>query len=168
MKIAESFLTELKQEAESTRKMLKLVPFDKSTWKPHTKSMELLRLAVHITEMPQWLAMTITTEGLDLATEEYKPYVPKNNEDLLNYFEDNVKKAEDALANCSDEEMLKNWTMKTGEKVIFSLPKVAVIRSMIMNHTVHHRGQLTVYYRLLDIPLPGIYGPTADEINKKD
>ena len=81
----------------------------------------------------------------------------------MNFFDENLKKAEDILNNCSDEEMLKSWTMKSGENIIFSMPKVSVIRGMIMNHSAHHRGQLTVYFRLLDIPVPGTYGPTADE-----
>jgi uncharacterized damage-inducible protein DinB len=163
MTLAQSFLAELKHESTATKKMFERLPFDKSEYKPHEKSMALLRLATHIAEMPLWLAMTITTDGMDITTTDYKPYVPKNNEDLLNFFDENLKKVEDILNNCSDEEMLKSWTMKSGDNVIFSMPKVSVIRGMIMNHSAHHRGQLSVYFRLLDIPVPGTYGPTADE-----
>jgi len=163
MTIAQNYLAELKQEAEKSKKMLALVPMDKSSWKPHEKSMTLNRLAVHVAEMVLWLEVTITTDELDYTKGDYKPFVPETSKELLDFYDTNLKKAEEALANCSDERMMKNWTMKAGDRVVFSIPRVAVIRDMILNHQAHHRGQLSVYLRLLDVPLPSIYGPTADD-----
>jgi uncharacterized damage-inducible protein DinB len=163
MTTAKEFLEELKQEAVSTRKLLERVPLDKGDWKPHEKSMALARLAGHIAENSNWLAMTILEDETDLAKFEYVPFIPTTTEELLSYFEEQEKKAYDALANCSDDELDKIWTMRSGEKVYFALPKRQVIRGLCINHMVHHRGQLTVYLRLLGVPLPGIYGPTADE-----
>jgi uncharacterized damage-inducible protein DinB len=163
MTVAQEFLEELKQEAVSTRKLLERVPLEKGEWKPHEKSMALARLAGHIAENSLWLAMTIQDDEMDLAKYEYKPFIPKTTEELLNYFDEQEKKAYEALSNCSEEEFNKIWTMRTGEQVYFALPKRQVIRGLCINHMVHHRGQLTVYLRLLNIPLPGIYGPTADE-----
>jgi uncharacterized damage-inducible protein DinB len=163
MTIAQAFLEELKQEAVSTRKLLERVPLEKGNWKPHEKSMELIKLASHVAENSKWIAMTIETDELDLAKHPYVPFVPKTTEELIKFFEEQEKKAEQALLNCSDEEMTKNWTMRSGEQVYFCVPKVTMIRNFCINHTIHHRGQLTVYLRLLNVPLPGIYGPSADE-----
>lgn len=163
MTIAQGFLEELKQEAESTRKLLERVPFEKSDWKPHEKSMPLNRLSSHVAENFEWIAMTIETEELDFKKQEYKPFIPKSTEELIKFFDDCYAKGEKALTNCSDEEMMKNWTMRSGEEVYFTVPKMVMIRNFCINHMIHHRGQLTVYLRLLGVPLPGIYGPTADE-----
>ena len=163
MSIAEKYLAELKQEAVTTRKILKLVPLEKGDWKPHVKNYSLLQLATHVAELPSYLPMTISQDELDFAKSNYKPPVPASNEELLSIFENNLKNAEDALANCSDEEMAKNWTMRSGDTIFFSSPKDSVVRSMCLNHAVHHRAQLGLYLRLLDIPIPGSYGPSADD-----
>lgn len=163
MTTAKDFLDEIKQEAESTRKLLKIIPLEKGDWKPHEKSMTLARLAGHIAENSLSLAITIEDDVVDLSTFEFKPYIPKNTDELMSYFEEQEERAYKALSNCSDKELDKKWIMKSGETVYFELPKRQVIRGLCINHMIHHRGQLNVYLRLLDVPLPGIYGPTADE-----
>ncbi|HXC03539.1 MAG TPA: DinB family protein [Bacteroidia bacterium] len=155
-------LNELKHEAATTRKILAAVPADKKTYKPHEKSMVLEGLAKHIAELPTWVTVTLKQDVLDFA----KPY-PKapeftTTEALLARFDHNIAEAIDTLENINEEEFFKDWTMRNGEKVFFTLPKVAVLRNMVYNHTVHHRAQLGVYLRLLEIPLPNSYGPTAD------
>jgi uncharacterized damage-inducible protein DinB len=160
--ISESLIAELKQEAIATRKMLELVPLEKSDWKPHEKSMSIGRLTSHVAELPTWISYTADQDELDFKKIDYKPFVPESNSDLLSFFDKNVKNAVKSLENCSDEDMKKNWTLRAGEQIFFTLPKVGVIRSMNMNHMIHHRGQLSVFLRLLNIPLPGVYGPTAD------
>lgn len=163
MSIAQSFLMELTEEAKATKAILARVPFDNPAYKPHEKSMELLKLAVHVAEMNDWIETTIRTEQLDFAVEEYKPFEPKNSEELLQYFDEYLEKAKKILETTTDETLMQNWTMRNGEQVYFTLPKVVVLRSFCFNHLIHHRAQLGVYLRLLNIPLPGSYGPTADE-----
>lgn len=163
MTIAQNFLEEFKQEAKATRKLLERVPLDKANWKPHEKSMELGRLASHVAETSLWIWHTIENDVLDLAVQPYEPLIPKSTDELLKFFDDNNKKTEEVLSKCSDAEMMKTWTMKNGEQVYMSMPKAPVIRSFCFNHMIHHRGQLDVYLRLLNVPLPQIYGPTADE-----
>jgi uncharacterized damage-inducible protein DinB len=107
--------------------------------------------------------MTISQDELDFAKSNYKPPVPASSEELLSIFEKNLKNAEEALSGCSDDEMKKNWTMRNGDTIFFSSPKVSVIRGLCMNHLVHHRAQLGLYLRLLDVPIPGSYGPSADD-----
>jgi|ERR1035437_3919690 uncharacterized damage-inducible protein DinB len=163
MSIAENYLAELKQEAATTRKILKNVPIEKGDWKPHSKNFSLLQLASHVAEIPGYLTMTISTNELDFAKSNYKPSIPASSEELLAIFEKNLKTAEDALISCSDEEMQKNWTMRSGDTIFFTSPKVLVLRSFCLNHLVHHRAQLGLYLRLLDVPVPGSYGPSADD-----
>lgn len=162
MSIAEKFLSELKQEAVTTRKILEVVPLEKGDWKPHIKNFSLLQLASHVAELPNYLYITISKDELDFAKSDYKPSVPASTKELLSIFEKNLKNAEEALMNCSDEEMRKNWTMRSGDTIFFSSPKVSVIRGLCLNHLIHHRAQLGLYLRLLDVPVPGSYGPTAD------
>jgi uncharacterized damage-inducible protein DinB len=163
MSIAEKFLSELKQEAVTTRKILEAVPLEKGDWKPHVKNFSLRQLATHVAELPNYLYTTISSDELDFAKSDYKPAIPSSSKELLSIFEKNLKKAEDALSTCSDEEMNKNWTMRSGDTIFFSSPKVSVIRGLCMNHLVHHRAQLGLYLRLLDVPVPGSYGPSADD-----
>jgi uncharacterized damage-inducible protein DinB len=163
MSIAEKYLAELKQEAATTRKILKIVPVEKGDWKPHVKNFSLLQLATHVAELPSYLTMTISQDEMDFAKSNYKPPVPASNAELLSIFEKNLKNAEEALSGCSDDEMGKNWTMRNGDTIFFSSPKASVLRSLCLNHLVHHRAQLGLYLRLLDIPIPGSYGPSADD-----
>ena len=163
MTIGQTLLQEFQQEAKATRKLLERVPLDKADWKPHEKSMPLARLASHVAETSLWIWHTIENDTLDLAVQPYEPIVPKTTAELLKFFDENNAKAEEFLSKTTDAEMMKNWTMKRGDEVFMSMPKAPVIRSFCMNHMYHHRGQLDVYLRLLNVPLPQIYGPTADE-----
>lgn len=161
--IVQMLITEVKHEAEHTKKILRLVPDDKLTWKPHEKSTALQNLAQHIAELPGWIEMTINKDQLDFDTD----YVPTkkytSNQELLEILDIHVNKALEALKNATEEILHKPWTLRKGEQVFFTMPKYQIIRYMACNHLIHHRAQLGVYLRLLNIPLPGIYGPTADE-----
>ncbi len=162
MTFVQAFLNELKAEAETTKKILELVPMDKADWKPHEKSMELLRLASHVAEIPGYAISTLTADELDFTKFEYKPFIPDSKEALLEHLAKNVKNAQDAFNSVSDDDLSKPWTMRSGEQIFFTLCKLEVLRSFVFNHWVHHRAQLGVYLRLQGIPLPGSYGPTAD------
>jgi uncharacterized damage-inducible protein DinB len=161
--IGSALVAELQQEAQVTRTVLERIPAEKFDWKPHEKSMAFGQLASHIAEMFGWTPPTMEKSELDFATMDYKPFEPKTTEDLLEFFDKNVAEALDTLKNSSDERFMENWTMKNGEKVYFTLPKVAVMRGFVISHIIHHRGQLSVYLRLNDIAVPSIYGPSADE-----
>lgn len=163
MSLSSSFTAELKNEAATTRKMLERIPAAEFGWKPHEKSMAFGRLAVHVAEMTGWIVETINKEELDFAGGDYKPFNPETTEELVTFFDAEVAKAMDALATASDEHLMQNWTLKNGGEVFFTMPRVAVLRSMCINHIIHHRGQLALYLRLKDIPVPAIYGPSADE-----
>lgn len=154
---------ELEREAAATRRMLERLPAEKFDWKPHDKSTPLGGLAVHITEMIDWLKLAVTTAELDYALAPYKPFVPKTNAELLEYFDKKVAGAIEALKNTSDEAITQTWTVRSGAHIYFVRPRIEVLRADCINHFIHHRGQLSVYLRLNDIPLPGVYGPTADE-----
>lgn len=162
MSIAQNFLAELKQEAIATRKILEAVPMDKTSWKPHDKSMTLGRLAVHVAEIPGWFVDTLDKDELDFSTGEYKPFEPKSTAELIAYFDKELKRAEEVLHRISDDEMQRNWTMRSGDQIFFTLPKVQVARTWCLNHWYHHRAQLGVYLRLNNVALPGTYGPSAD------
>jgi uncharacterized damage-inducible protein DinB len=162
--INQTLIPELQNDAAFTRKILERVPFDHFGWKPHEKSTPLGRLAVHIAELPGWISMTINSSELDLGKMNYKPTEVKSTEELVQLLDQKVQQALDALKGVSDENLKDNWTLRRGETVLFSMPKVSVIRAMAIKHLVHHRGQLSVYLRLLDISVPGMYGPSADEI----
>ena len=162
MKIIDMLLKEMDQEAQTTRKMLALVPFDKTDWKPHAKSMEMGRLAIHIAEIPGWVNMAIDTSELDFAVGDYKPTILKNTAELLECHEKNYGTGHDALSKTTEAELEKPWTMRNGETIYFTMTKAEVIRHAY-SQIVHHRAQLGVYLRLLDIAIPGSYGPSADD-----
>lgn len=162
-RLATAFLAELDNEAKVTRQCLERVPAEKFDWKPHEKSMTMGRLAVHCAEMFGWTKETLKKDVLDFATMEHKPFAPTSTVELLAYFDDLIAKAKIILSETSDETFMTDWTMRNGDQVYMTMPKVAVMRSFVMNHIVHHRGQLSVYLRLNDIPVPSIYGPSADE-----
>jgi uncharacterized damage-inducible protein DinB len=162
-RLAAAFLAELDNEAKVTRQCLERVPADKFDWKPHEKSMTFGRLASHIVEMFGWTTATLKQDVLDFATMDYKPFEPSSTEELLAFFDERIAEAKSTLGATSDEQFMTDWTMRNGEQVYFTMPKVAVMRSFVMNHIIHHRGQLSVYLRLNDIPVPAIYGPSADE-----
>jgi len=163
MPINQSFLDELEREATPTRKMLELVPLEKADWAPHKKSMPLGRLATHIAELTGWASHTLDHNELDFAKMDYTPRVAASTAELISIFEENLSKAEKSIKNADDKTFMDDWTLRNGEQIYFTLPKIQVLRSTCFNHLVHHRGQLSVFLRLLDIPLPGVYGPTADQ-----
>jgi len=161
--LGQTLAAELKHEATATRKMLERVPADKFEWSPHDKSMSLGRLATHVAEVPQWVSPTVTQEELDFGKNDYKPANLNTPNELIEAFDKGLNEALDALQNVSDEDLMQTWTLRNGEEIILAMPRAAVLRSMVLNHLIHHRGQLSVYLRLQDVSLPGVYGPTADE-----
>jgi uncharacterized damage-inducible protein DinB len=166
MKISEALLPEFDQEMGNTRKALERVPFDKLSWKPHPKSMTFGALAAHIATMPAWANLTMEMDAFDYAPpggEPYKTPTFGSNKELIDTFDKGVAEARAALVAADDSKLLAPWTLMAGGKTIMTMPRVAVIRSFVMNHTIHHRAQLGVYLRLNDIPVPAAYGPTADE-----
>lgn len=163
MTIAKQMLAELQGEAVATRKILALVPIDKKDWKPHPKSMSLGDLARHVAEIHGWPKETILQDELDFSKMDNTPKEINTSEDLLSLFDKNMAVAKEILEKANDEDLAKNWTMRNAETIYFTLPKAEVMRTWVLNHNVHHRAQLGVYLRLLDIPLPGTYGPSADE-----
>ena len=166
MSIAQSLLPEFDHEMANTRKTLERVPEDKPSWKPHEKSMTMGRLAQHTGEIPSWVAVMIEKDSLDINPPGSPPYQPtamKSRKDLLDAFDKTVKSARAALSAVSDEQLMKPWALLSGGKTIFTLPRIAVLRGFIMNHMIHHRAQLGVYLRLNNVPVPSIYGPSADE-----
>jgi uncharacterized damage-inducible protein DinB len=165
MSIAESLLPEYDHELATTRRVLERVPEAEFGWKPHAKSMTLGELAGHMANLPFWLSATMSAPFYDLSAggPEIRRDPPPSREALLKEFDEKVRNARKSLAGATDGEMLAPWALKRGDQEIFSIPRVAAVRSFVMNHLIHHRGQLTVYLRLKDVPLPPIYGPTADE-----
>lgn len=160
MTVAQTLLPEFDQEMASTRRLLERVPTDKGQWKPHPKSFPLGHLAQLVAMMPGWLTKTIRGVDIDLATT--KGYSFEKTETLLAQFDQNVREAREALASARDDDFNLTWSLKRGDQVLFSGTRGVVVRSHI-NHLIHHRAQLTVYLRLIDVPIPGMYGPTADE-----
>ncbi|MBZ5514414.1 MAG: DinB family protein [Acidobacteriia bacterium] len=165
MKLSESLLPELEHEAANTRKVLERVPEAKLAWKPHAKSFTMAALATHLAMIPGWGAFTLEQDSFDLeAPGAQQPPPPATSlQALLEMFDRNVATLRKALAAAEDARLLAPWSLKKGSQTIFTLPRIAVLRSMIMNHSIHHRAQLGVYLRLNDVPLPAIYGPSADE-----
>jgi uncharacterized damage-inducible protein DinB len=164
MTILEFFFEQLQAEADATRKMLSRVPTEKFSWKPHEKSMDMKTLAVHVAELPTWIPMTLNTDELDFAKNEYKQAPIQNTDELVAYFEKSLEEGLEALKNGNEADLMKPWTLRNGEQVYDVSPKQNVIR-MSISQIIHHRAQLGVYLRLLNIPIPGSYGPSADEAN---
>ncbi len=163
MALAAALLPEFEHEMANTRRTLERVPEDKFGWKPHPKSMTLGRLTGHLAELPGWGTVTMEREGIDLAHPEGQALQAKSRQEALEVFDKNVAAARKAIASASDEHLMKPWTLRNGAITIFTLPRIAVLRAMVLSHTIHHRAQLGVYLRLNDIPVPAIYGPSADE-----
>lgn len=163
MPINETLLAELEREAANTKKILEKIPTEHLDWKPHEKSYKMGALAGHIAEIPSWLDLMLNANELDFATMNYTPPAIKESSDIMKLFEENLAKAKEVLKNATDEKFNGKWRMRHGEQIFFELPRQEVIRTWVFSHIVHHRAQLGVYLRLLNIPLPTIYGPTADE-----
>jgi len=164
---SEILLLDFEQEMANTRKTLERVPVEKPDWKPHEKSMPLGRLANHVADLPSWVIFTIEKDSLDIAPPGAPPYQPPpppaSRQELLEKFDKNVTAARASIARASDDHLGKTWTLLFGGKTVFSLPRAAVLRTTVMNHMIHHRAQLGVYLRLNEIPVPALYGPSADE-----
>jgi uncharacterized damage-inducible protein DinB len=166
MALSAALLPEFDQEMASTRKTLERVPNNKFSFKPHEKSTAMRQLAGHLANLPEWLTVTIKQDSLDLApggVQMQPPPAPKDNKELLAVFDKNVKEGRAALAAASDAQLMQPWSLLNNGKTLMTLPKVAVVRSFVMNHLIHHRAQLGVYLRLNNLPVPAIYGPSADE-----
>lgn len=167
MPISKMILPEFENEMANTRKTLERVPNDKLDWKPHEKSMTLGGLAAHLAHIPSWTKHTFASDELDLApldgSEPPRTEQVKSTAEALAAFDQNVVDARAALESAADESWDGQWTLRLGDKKIFTLPRRAVMRGFVMNHMIHHRAQLGVYLRLLDVPVPSIYGPSADE-----
>ncbi|MGH9526937.1 MAG: DinB family protein [Terriglobales bacterium] len=159
----ESLLVVLQRENAVTRRVLERAPEGKFAWQPHPKSMSLGRLATHIAELAGFGAMVLRLPELEISARDYKPRIAASQRELLDLFDGECRKTSTALAAASDAALEQVWTLRDGEKVIFQMPRLAALRAIALRHTIHHRGQLTVYLRLNDVPVPSIYGPTADE-----
>lgn len=164
MILIKNFLKELENEAQTTKKMLSRIPDDKFGWKPHPKSMDMKTLATHIAELPAWVVMTLNTDGLDFAIHPYSPPAVSKTSELLELLETSLKDARTNLAKAEDRDLIPDWTLRTGDMIHVVSSKEDMIR-MTLSQIIHHRAQLGVYLRLLDIPIPGSYGPSADEAN---
>ena len=162
MSISTGVLGQFEYEMSVTRKFLACLPEDKLGWKPHVKSATLGSLATHLMNLPTWVPGLLTTESLDVSGFTPTP-LPETREALLSVFDQHVAAGRAAIANASDEDFMKTWTLLAGGKTIFAMPRIAVMHTMVLSHTIHHRAQLGVYYRLNDIPVLQSYGPSADE-----
>jgi len=165
MAIKDALLPEFDHEMGTTRRALERVPDADLTWKPHEKSYSLGQLASHLANIPTWVEPTCDLVVFDLESlgEDTRPKDPPSTAYVLKTFDENVAKARKKLTEQTDAALLSLWTMKQGAQEFFTMPKIAVLRSFIMNHSIHHRGQLSVYLRLRNVPVPAMYGPTADE-----
>lgn len=164
MPLIDTLLPEFDREMGQTRKLLERVPDGQFDWKPHQTSVTLGRLAEHLTEMPGWATTTMTRSALEMTSGRPPGYQPPGTRDaVLAVFDANLKTGRLNLAGKTDAEFRAPWTLTAGGKEVFTMPKVAVMRSFVLNHMVHHRGQLSVYLRMLGVKIPSIYGPSGDE-----
>ena len=166
MKLTELFLAQLEREREGTRDALERVPEGRNDWKPHEKSMPLGYLVALVAKIPAWVAMTIDTDELELGSErgsKFTPRVVKTRAELLQSLEQSVVQAREALKQTTDERLLKPWRVIAGGQVVSQEPRHVVLSDGVFSHLAHHRGQLTVYLRLIQVPVPALYGPSADE-----
>ena len=166
MSLSEALLPEFDQEMASTRKTLERVPEDKFDWKPHEKSTPLGALATHLAQLPSWAGRTLSLDGFDLAPPGQGPVrtePARTRDELLTTFDRHVTEARAVIAGADDEFFQKPWSLLQGGKTIFTIPRAAVLRTFVINHIIHHRAQLGVYLRLNDVPVPSVYGPSADE-----
>jgi uncharacterized damage-inducible protein DinB len=162
MPFSQSLLPEFDQEMQNTRKILECVPDDKLDYQPHPKSMTVARVATHVAELPSWTTFTLDQEVLEMDS-SYKPVIAGSRAELLQIFDKGVTEARARIAAAMDEDWQKIWTFKWNGQTVMSMPRAAVMRSVIMNHLIHHRAQLGVFLRLVDVAIPGMYGPSADD-----
>ncbi len=162
MTISQIFLAEFDQEMASTRKLLSLVPDDKLGWQPHEKSMSLGRLATHVAELPRWAVRAVTTESFEIDPHA-KRRLAGSQAELLEIFDATASEARKAVARATDDDLTAEWSLLFGGRKVMTMPRFMVIRTMTMNHLIHHRAQLGVFLRLNHVAIPGMYGPSADE-----
>jgi uncharacterized damage-inducible protein DinB len=163
MALKDALLPEFDHEMGTTRRLLERVPEADFAWKPHDKSFSLGNLAGHLANLPHWVEIAIDESSFDVGTRDTRSTPPASVAALLQKFDDNVKKARAKIDEQPDQALFAPWTLKNNGEQVFTMPKIGVLRSFVMNHMIHHRGQLSVYLRLRNVPLPSIYGPTADE-----
>lgn len=163
MALHTAFVNELRHEAANTRKILERIPEDQWNWKPHDKSSTLGKLACHIAELPRWADQIVSKPEFDIVKDHFDRVSVTSKSELIATFDAIIKQTTAILENTKDEEFSSGWTFKRGGVTAFELPRTLAIRNMVLNHIVHHRGQLSVYLRLLNVPVPGMYGPSADE-----
>jgi uncharacterized damage-inducible protein DinB len=163
MRLIDPLLMEFDREASTTRKVLERCPDAKLSWQPHPKSMTLGKLAHHVATIPAWIGSSLLADGLDLATAPPMPPVPETVAGIVKEFEASCAAAKGAMAQLDDAKAMGIWTFSRAGATLLSMPRIALLRTILLNHSFHHRGQLSVYLRLLDVPVPSIYGPSADE-----
>jgi len=163
MSYKHAFIAELKSESGPTQKMLERVPIENSEWKPHEKSYTLGRLATHVAEIPHWISRIITIDDWDFAVRGFSRQVAQSKEELMDIFQTKLDMAIADLNTVNEEAFNKTWIVRNGDQMRREMPKKIAIRSWGFSHLIHHRGQLSVYLRLLNVPVPGMYGPSADE-----
>jgi uncharacterized damage-inducible protein DinB len=163
IKMLEPMNGEIEQEAATTRRVLERVPADKLTWKPHPRSMTLGQLAMHVATIPGDISRIAQVDDFEVNPANFNPPVPKNSEEILAALDASVHTAQEYLCAVTESRALGTWRAKANGKEVMAMPRVAMLRSIMLNHWYHHRGQLSVYLRLLEIPVPMIYGPSADE-----
>jgi len=163
MNLIDPILAELAHEGATTRRLLERLPQDRLGWQPHQKSMTLGRLATHIAEIPGWVGSIVEKDEFDIGTAGHTPSTVGSVAEVIAMFDKSVATATETLKRQSNDRLLAKWQLKKNGKLVVEMPRVGMIRSFLMNHLIHHRGQLSVYLRLQNVPLPSIYGPTADE-----
>lgn len=163
MNIKDLLLPELQRESESTRKILECVPEGKNDWKPHERSFPLGRLASHVAELPHWLNFILESDELDMIATPFERKICETHAELMEFFETKRDAGFAALEKADNEVLMSQWVFRAGERIAFKGTRYEAIRSWMFNHQYHHRGQLSVYLRLLDIAIPGMYGPSADD-----
>ena len=161
MKAIDSILSEMDQEAQTTRRVLERIPNDKLGWKPHAKSFSLGQLGLHIARLPGGLSAAIASDTMEVPS--FAQPEPKTRQEILDTFSQGLASAKETLKNMDDARLASTWTLTRNGKAVMSAPRIGVLRSILLNHGYHHRGQLSVYLRMLDVPVPSIYGPSADE-----
>lgn len=165
MGLSQALLPEFDHETHTTRRVLERVPEDRLDWQPHPKSMSLGKLASHLGNLLHWGKVTVEQDSFDVAPqgEPLRMDAPKTKQEILDLFDRNAAIAREAIAAATDEQWHRPWSLLQTGNTIFTQPKIGVLRGMVLNHMIHHRGQLTVYLRLNDVPVPAVYGPSADE-----
>ena len=163
MKVMDAIVKELSQEAATTRRLLERVPEEHFNWKPHQKSMSMQELASHVAHLVSWTGPALDLDVFQMGVADSKPWRGDSKQALLDHFDEQVEMAREKMSGYPDEKLAEIWTLRTPDDKEFSFPRAVVVRSFILNHLVHHRGQLSVYLRLRDVPVPSIYGPSADD-----